>query len=165
MNYVQLTLDESTIGEIAFVHAKSLRDTYSDIDSRLVGDTVTIERYWKKVAQGQYVVDAAYHEGVMVGFATATPSRFTKNDAWEIRALYILLSYRNKGIGRVLFYNTIQKLTIMNIQYVDILVHAWNTQALAFFSAMGANSVGDQSVEIEIGSVQTKLLRKALHHL
>lgn len=160
---IQTSLDNLAIfGEIVTVHVRSLSETYLTIDSRLVGDRVDVERYWRKIALGEYQLFTVAISDKIVGFILATPSRFSDRDSWEIRAQYVLQQHQGIGLGRSLFQTLRNSLLQMGARNIDILVHSRNTGAQAFFVSMGALLDRHDTMDANAGLFETVLLRVPL---
>ena len=121
---------------IAKVHVRADQETYQpifgphfqqvDIDgSQLRWDTA--------LGAGDVLLVAA-EEGEIVGFAHATPT-------W-MSALYLLASHQRRGIGLGLLAALCEALKARGVTEIGFKAVTDNTNAIAFYEAVGARAVG-----------------------
>lgn len=71
-----------------------------------------------------------------------------RNYKGEIYAIYILKEYQNKGIGKLLFKNAVDKLKENSLFPVIIWVLAENIQACRFYVFMGGTKIKEKYISI-----------------
>ncbi len=86
----------------------------------------------------------------IVGFVSFGENREDdKNYKGEIYAIYILKEYQNKGIGKLLFKNAVDKLKENSLFPVIIWVLAENIQACRFYVFMGGTKIKEKYISID----------------
>ena len=121
---------------IARMHAKADWEAYAPLfGARAYAlDVATLEQRWKRaLSDGSLVFVATSGDGI-VGLAHAHADR--------IEALYLVAAYRRRGIGKMLLSELLRGLNGRSIAEVHFDVIAINADAIAFYRAQGARTVG-----------------------
>jgi GNAT superfamily N-acetyltransferase len=121
---------------VARVHVKADWDTYAPLLGsqayRLeVGES---EQRWRRALAGGGLPLVATDGGAIVGLGHACADR--------IDALYLLPTYHRRGIGKAMLSQLLRFLNENGIWEARLDVVAINANAIAFYRAQGARSVG-----------------------
>jgi ribosomal protein S18 acetylase RimI-like enzyme len=140
--------------EIARIHVQCWQESYSDllpaeflkklsVDARVVQwrQTLSDPRIFTRVAR---------EAGRIVGFVSCGPARegAAKGADGEIFAIYILKTYHGRKIGRNLIASAARFWFSKGGRNLIVLSIAGNTQATAFYEALGGVQVYEGSFEI-----------------
>lgn len=127
---------------IAYVHIQSWKTTYTGMVRQSILDNLTLERrqqLWQKVlADPLSLVLVFLIEDQVVGFIDGY---FMPDQSYaEIRAIYLLQSYQQQGIGQALLDVMMKKFRQKNYRTVCVSVLDQNP-AIAFYLKQGAKIV------------------------
>lgn len=92
------------------------------------------EQRWQRALQGDGLLLIATDRRAIVGLGYAAEDR--------IGALYLLLGYHRRGVGKAILSRLLQFLHERGIAEAQLDVVAVNAKAIAFYSAQGARQVG-----------------------
>lgn len=145
----------SDLGSIAKIHVDAWNTTYKGIvpEEHLAGRTYKGQeekwkkRYFENPNTNEVVFVAENNEGQVVGFASV--SNKNEDDKFDgiVSTLYILKDYQGRGIGKQLFYASVNKLKELNARNLIIWVFAEN-KSRGFYEKMGGKLVKEQWVNI-----------------
>jgi ribosomal protein S18 acetylase RimI-like enzyme len=124
---------------VALVHVQADRETYQPIFGPHF-EAVDIDRSqlrWDAALASDDVLLAATEDGRMIGFAHATPT-------W-MSALYLLAASQRQGIGLRLLLALCEALQARGVAEIGFKAVAGNTNAIAFYQAVGARIVGRET--------------------
>lgn len=127
---------------IARVHVDSWRTTYKHIFPEDYLQSLTYESredLWSSVIPNGYVYVAENHDGEIVGFSSGGKERTGDYPGYdgELYAIYILLEYQGKGIGRQLVKPLVEQLTNDGMNSMTVLVLEANPSK-QFYQSLGA---------------------------
>lgn len=131
--------------DIAFVHVKAWRETYSGIIPQDYLDQLSLAgrtELWKIVpfSEGHHG-RVAIVNGKVVGFVSFCLAReFTDRFAYELAAIYILKTYHKQGLGRGLIEAVLPDLKTKNF-------YAWvleQNPSCAFYEGLGCTRFADK---------------------
>jgi ribosomal protein S18 acetylase RimI-like enzyme len=124
---------------VALLHVQADRETYQPIFGPHF-EAVDIDRSqlrWDTALFAGDVLLVAVEGGRMVGFTHATPT-------W-MSALYLLASHHRRGIGLRLLVALCAALRARGVAEIGFNAVADNTNAIAFYEAVGARIVGRET--------------------
>ncbi|MFC7393376.1 GNAT family N-acetyltransferase [Scopulibacillus cellulosilyticus] len=137
---------------VAKVQVDSWRTTYKNIVPDKYLNQMTYEsreQKWKDIISKETVYVAENNAGEVVGFSNGGKERTGKypNYKGELYAIYILMEYQRKGLGKLLLEPIIEDLKQQNIFAMMVLVLEKNSSRL-FYESLGAKKI--DTVEIDI---------------
>ncbi len=148
---------ELDVRSIARVHVDTWRTTYKGIVSDKFLNDLSYnkrEEMWNKFIHDSaknknYIFVAEDVKDGIIGFATCGIERESDNrSVGELYAIYILKSYQNKGIGKLLFNTVKEKLEELKFSSILIWVLESNNQACRFYEEMGGKKLKEQDIII-----------------
>lgn len=112
------------------------------------------------IATEQNIVDTIFCERpyayVLIGYYNDTPvgialyfynySTFLAKPGIYLEDIFVLPEYRNKGVGKALFFKLAQIAKQNNCGRIDWCVLDWNTPSIEFYKSIGANILNDWKV-------------------
>lgn len=139
---------------IAKVHVDSWRSTYKNIVPDSFLDNLTYEKSEQR--QLEYLNESndksalvALIDDQVVGFAMFGKNRDDKYDyQGEIYGIYLLEEYQGKGIGKLLFNESVKWLIDKGYKDMILWVLKDNIAAIGFYEKVGGTVVADQVLEI-----------------
>lgn len=155
-----MIIREATLSDaysIAKVHVDSWKSTYKGIvcDDFLNGLSYeNSEVGWKSFINdserdNKYIYVAVDGEYGIIGFATCGIKRESKDQSMgELYAIYIMKEHQNKGVGRLLFNEVLNKLMELKFNLITIWVLVENNQARRFYELMGGREVKEKDIVI-----------------
>jgi ribosomal protein S18 acetylase RimI-like enzyme len=124
------------VPEMARVHVQADWDTYAPLFGaqayRL--DTAESVRRWRQALENGGTLLVPTDGGAIVGLGHAHADR--------IDALYLLSAYHRRGIGKAMLAQLLRALHERGVAEARLDVVAVNAQAIAFYAAQGARTVG-----------------------
>jgi ribosomal protein S18 acetylase RimI-like enzyme len=123
---------------IAKVHIRADCETYQPIFGphfEAVDIDVSQLRWDKALGAGDVLL-VAVEEDCIVGFAHATPT-------W-MSSLYLLASHQRRGLGLALLVELCEALQARGVTEIGFKAVTDNTNAIAFYEAVGARAVGHE---------------------
>lgn len=161
--------DEDAL-EIAIVHVESWRSTYVGQVPQAHLDQLSApqrEISWRqKLSDARLKVLVAEAEKVIVGFSSFGPSRDAdaQVETAELYAIYLLEESKGRGIGRLLWNETLKILQALGFKDTTLWVLEPNTRARDFYEKVGFTDDG-KSKEVDIGGekVQERRYRLTIH--
>ena len=154
---MSITFDEPTLAdveEIARVHVQCWQESYANIlpDEflRSLSIDARIEQWRQTVSDPQVFKLVACNAGRIVGFVSCGPASdgAGKGADGEILAIYILKAYHGRKIGRTLIAAAARFWVSKGGRNLIVLFMADNSQAAAFYEALGGVQVYEGSFEI-----------------
>ena len=154
---MSIAFDEPTLAdaeEIARVHVQCWQESYADLlpDEFLKNLSVDakIEQWRQTVSHPQVFKRIAREAGRIVGFVSCGSARedAAKKADGEIFAIYVLKTYQGRRIGRSLIAAAARFWLSKGGRKLIVLFMAGNTQASAFYEALGGVQVYEASFEI-----------------
>jgi ribosomal protein S18 acetylase RimI-like enzyme len=124
------------IAAIARVHVQADWDTYSALfgsQARAI-ELDESERRWRRALRDGDILLVASNSDGIIGLGHAGGDR--------IGALYLLLSYQRRGIGRALLTHLLAALNKRGVAEARFDVVALNVNAIRFYRAVGAYPIG-----------------------
>jgi ribosomal protein S18 acetylase RimI-like enzyme len=140
--------------EIARVHVRCWQESYAELlpDEFLKNLSVDakIEQWRQTVSHPQVFKRVAREAGRIVGFVSCGPARegAAKGADGEIFAIYVLKAFHGRKIGRSLIAAAARFWLLEGGRTLIVLSMAGNTQATAFYEALGGVQVYEGSFEI-----------------
>jgi ribosomal protein S18 acetylase RimI-like enzyme len=124
------------IPAIAQVHVKADWETYAPLFGaeayRL--EIAELEQRWRRALEGNGLLLVATDRDSIMGLGHAVADR--------IDALYLLSTYQRRGIGKALLSRLLAFLHSRGVREARFDVVTLNANAIAFYEAQGARSVG-----------------------
>ena len=149
--------DEPTLAdaeEIARVHVQCWQESYADLLPaeflRKLSADARIAQWRKAISDPDIFVRVARDAGRIVGFVSCGSARedAAKEADGEIFAIYILKAYHGRRIGRALIAAAARFWRSKGGRDFIVLSMTGNTQATAFYEALGGVQVYEGSFEI-----------------
>ena len=124
------------VPEMARVHVQADWDTYAPLFSAYAYrlDTAESVRRWRQALESDGQLLVSTDRGRIVGLGHARADR--------IDALYLLSAYHRRGIGKAMLAQLLSALHERGVTEARLDVIAVNAQAIAFYTAQGARTVG-----------------------
>jgi ribosomal protein S18 acetylase RimI-like enzyme len=153
-----MQIREATLADaagIARVHVDTWRSAYRGIVPDAVLDELSYEQrtnFWEQVLAPTNPTFTHVAEDLVtkqiVGFVSGGPAMDKEDTLYkgELFTLYILDAYQRQGLGKRLFYRTVERLIEMGLNSMLIWVLADNS-ARRFYEGLGGQLVGRQSYE------------------
>ena len=140
---------------IAYVHVTAWQETYRGLMPDSVLEALSVERrarQWRETLQD---VTSAYHStlvaehaGKIVGFVNYGREREgDKEYAGELFAIYILKSFQEQGLGRLLFQNAANGLLALNLTSMLVWVLSHNPYQ-KFYGRLGGVYLREKTIQI-----------------
>ncbi len=146
---------------IARVHADNWRSTYRGIVSDRYLDSIDVQEWTERrrrslTSPGDEVIShVAEVEHEVIGWAVGGPNRDAGSAyAGELYAIYLLLDYQRRGIGRQLTMATAENLLGLGVGSMLVWVLAENWSARRFYEALGAEHVQERQIAIAGASLR-----------
>ncbi len=146
---------------IARIHADSWRSTYRGIVSDHYLDSIDVQEWaerWRRslTNPGDGVIShVAEVEREVIGWAIGGPNRDAGSTyAGELYAIYLLLDYQRRGLGRRLTMATAENLRDAGIGSMLVWVLAENWSARRFYEALGAEYAQERQIAIAGASLR-----------
>jgi ribosomal protein S18 acetylase RimI-like enzyme len=140
---------------IARVHVDTWRSAYRGIVPDSLLDELSYEQraaLWERIlapptSTFAYVVEDPATQQI-VGFVSGGLAMDREDPLYkgELFTIYILEAYQRQGLGKRLFYLTVERLIEMGLNSMLIWVYA-DTPARRFYESLGGQLVGNQSYE------------------
>ncbi len=111
-------MGENDFAQKGYVHFKSWKETYSGLMDDSYLENHTLEKCIQTAKKFPENTLVALYNQMVVGFATYTESNGTDNKFGEVKAIYILKEYQNRGIGYSLMNECLKRLS----HHKDIIV-------------------------------------------
>lgn len=130
------------------------------LKERLANADITAEKWKENLNSGKEFFLGAFDNEQLIGYASFKKSDNLKhiNDGM-ITNLFVLDEYQNKGIGTMLFKESIIKIKEkFNRQNVIFNILKGNSHALRFFKSFGADIIGTTLTTIDNKSIRQYLL-------
>lgn len=145
----------SDVAGVAKVHVDVWNSTYANIVSQDFLDSRTVEN---KIPQWQraigranprsHVYVAVTESNEVVGFTSGGPNRDASYPfEGELYAIYLLKTHQGSGVGRRLFYATIDHLVVDGFKDMMLWVLEENSTR-KFYQKMGGTACGEKKEEI-----------------
>jgi ribosomal protein S18 acetylase RimI-like enzyme len=152
-------------GAIAAIHVHSWQKAYQDILPPALLASLSIEQraeMWRqnleRKASDTWVADEG---GTVVGWISAAQSRDSDalSSTGEVWAIYVDPPYWRRGVGRLLWQHA--KTQLINSGFVDVTLWVLkdNTQAIAFYEALGCVLDPGSEKTITLGGVELPEVR------
>lgn len=153
-----MQIREATVADaagIARVHVDTWRSAYKGIVPDAVLDELSYEQraaLWERILEPPTSTFAYVAEDLVtqqiVGFVSGGLAMDREDPVYngELFTIYILEAYQRQGLGKQLFYLTVERLIEMGLDSMLIWVYADNS-ARRFYEALGGQIVGSQSYE------------------
>jgi ribosomal protein S18 acetylase RimI-like enzyme len=140
---------------IARIHIETWRTSYTGIVPQAHLDKLDVNRRadgLRKILsesdRDETYLLAETDDGEALGFAAIGPNRKSGlNYGGEIYAIYVLEEYQHRGIGRLLFDESVRRLMKLGYQSMLLAVIAENS-ARGFYERLGGRVVSDENITI-----------------
>jgi len=153
-----LKIREANINDvegIAHAHLLSWRETYRGIITESYLSNLSVEQRKKNwiwtfnhLNMNESICIAEEMDGRIVGFSNSGKNRSTEYDYdGELYAIYLLKEYQNKGIGRMLFEASVERLRSSGYKRMMLWVLKDNL-TLGFYQRFGGTVIGEKGVTI-----------------
>ncbi len=140
---------------IARVHVDTWRSAYRGIVPDSLLDELSYEQraaLWERILEPPtstftYVAEDPTTQQI-IGFVSGGPAMDREDPLYkgELYTIYILEAYQRQGLGKQLFYLTVERLIEMGLDSMLIWVYTDNP-ARRFYESLGGQLVGRQSYE------------------
>jgi GNAT superfamily N-acetyltransferase len=148
---------------IAGVHVRGWQQAYAHLfeEDDLAGLSVERRQQTAREALGSAVRLVAEHDGEVLGFAFAGPSRDTEGVA-ELYSIYVDPNAWGTGLGRELIVEVERRLREQGFSGAELWVLEDNPRARRFYEAAGWSSADVRPIEIFATEVPEIRYRKRL---
>ena len=166
MNIDIREIKDNNLDEVAVLDGKVWLDAYNKnftkkfLKMRLENAGETAKKWKENLINGKEFFIGAFDNDKLVGYASFKKSDNLKhiNDGM-ITNLFILSEYQDKGIGTMLFKESIINIKEkFNKQNVIFNILKGNSHALRFFKSFGADIIGTTLTTIDNKSIREYLL-------
>lgn len=149
-----VTLTKTLANEASHIYARSWKVAYKGIVPQKYLDDLSVEHWTSFFENSPFQNFLLKDDGVFVATLSIVQARDGKYHGYgEIVSIYVLPEYFNKGYGKFLFKQMIEKLQSMGLNKICLWVLEENLNARRFYEKNGFVPNGDKKV-INIGDKQ-----------